>query len=56
MDLLQQAVRNMLTALNMPDISDNELDDLILYVGHTGTVANEIGFPLTYCESFSPAR
>jgi hypothetical protein len=27
MDLLRQAVRNMLTALQMPDGGDDELDD-----------------------------
>jgi len=36
MDLFRQAVRNMLATLDMPDVSDNELDDLTLRVGHTG--------------------
>jgi hypothetical protein len=37
LDLLRQAVRNMLAALQMPDIDDdNELHDLTLHVGHTG--------------------
>jgi len=36
MDLLQQAVRNMLAALQMPDVDDDELHDLILRIGHTG--------------------
>jgi hypothetical protein len=36
MDLFRQAVRNMLAALQMPDVDDNELHDLTLRVGHTG--------------------
>jgi hypothetical protein len=36
MDLLRQAVRNMLAALGMPDVGDNKLHDLILHIGHTG--------------------
>ena len=36
MDLLRQAVRNVLAALRMPDVGDDELHDLILRIGHTG--------------------
>lgn len=36
--LLRQAVRNMLAALQMPDIDDNELHDLTLHIGHTGRI------------------
>ena len=37
LDLLQQAVRNILAALQMPDVDDNEqLHDLALHIGHIG--------------------
>jgi hypothetical protein len=36
MDLFRQVVRNMLAALDMPDVGDDELDDLTLRVGHAG--------------------
>jgi hypothetical protein len=36
MDLLRQAVRNMLAAFGMPNVGDNELHDLILRISHTG--------------------
>jgi hypothetical protein len=36
MDLLRQAVRNMLAALQMPDVDDDELHDLTARIGHTG--------------------
>ena len=36
MDLLRQAVRNMLVALQMPDVDDDELQDLTARIGHTG--------------------
>ena len=36
MDLLRQAVRNMLAALQMPDVDDDELHDLTACIGHTG--------------------
>jgi hypothetical protein len=35
-DLLRQAVRSMLAALQMPDVDDNELHDLTLHIGYTG--------------------
>jgi hypothetical protein len=35
MDLVREAVRNMLVALQMPDVGDDKLDDLTLHVGHT---------------------
>jgi hypothetical protein len=35
-DLFRQAVRNMLAALQMPDVDDNELHDLTLRIGHAG--------------------
>jgi hypothetical protein len=36
-DLFRQAVRNMLAALQMPDVNDdNELHDLTLRIGHAG--------------------
>ena len=34
-DLFRQAVRNMLTALRMPDVDENRLHDLTLRVSHT---------------------
>jgi len=36
MNLFRQAVRNMLAALRMPDVNENELHDLTLRIGHTG--------------------
>jgi hypothetical protein len=36
MDLFQQLVRNMLAALQMPDVDDNELYDLTFCIGHIG--------------------
>jgi hypothetical protein len=36
MDLLRQAVRSMLAALQMPEVDDTELHDLTLHIGHTG--------------------
>jgi hypothetical protein len=36
MDLLRQVVRNMLAALQMPEVDDTELHDLTLRIGHTG--------------------
>lgn len=36
MDLLRQAVRSMLVALQMPEVDDTELHDLTLHIGHTG--------------------
>lgn len=36
MDLLRQAVRNMLVALQMPDVDEDELHDLTARIGHTG--------------------
>jgi hypothetical protein len=38
MDLFRQAVRNMLVALQMPDVGDDELDDLTLRDGHAGKI------------------
>ena len=35
MNLFRQAVRNMLAALQMPDVNENELHDLTLRIGHT---------------------
>jgi hypothetical protein len=35
-DLFRQAVRNMLAALQMPDVDDTELHDLTLRIGHAG--------------------
>lgn len=35
-NLLRQAVRSMLAALQMPDVDDNELYDLTLHIGYTG--------------------
>ena len=35
-DLFRQAVRNMLAALQMPDVDNNELHDLTLRIGHAG--------------------
>jgi len=36
MDLFRQAVRNMLAALQMPVLDDNELHDLTLRISHAG--------------------
>ena len=36
MDSFRQAVRNMLAALRMSDVSDDELHDLTLRIGHIG--------------------
>jgi hypothetical protein len=36
MDLLRQAVRSMLAALQIPDVEDDELHDLTVRIGHTG--------------------
>lgn len=36
LDLLRQAVRDILGALRMPDLDDTELHDLTLHIGHTG--------------------
>jgi hypothetical protein len=35
MELLRQAVRSMLAALEMPDAESDAMDDLVLRVGHT---------------------
>lgn len=35
MDLLRQAVRSILAALQMPDVNDDELHDLTARIGHT---------------------
>jgi hypothetical protein len=35
MGLLRQAVRNMLVALQMPDVDDDELHDLTARIDHT---------------------
>ena len=35
MDSFRQVVRNMLAALRMSDVGDDELHDLILHIGHT---------------------
>ena len=40
LDLLRQAVRNMLAALQMPDVDNTELYDLTLHIGHTGKLCN----------------
>ena len=36
MGLLRQAVRNMLVALQMPDVDDNKLHGLTARISHTG--------------------
>jgi hypothetical protein len=36
MELFRQIVCNILTALGMPAIDDNELDDLTFRIGHAG--------------------
>lgn len=41
-DLFRQAVRNMLATLRVPDISDDELHDLTLRIGHTGKLQETI--------------
>jgi hypothetical protein len=41
-DLFQQAVRNMLAALQMPDVDENELHDLTLRIGYAGKLGEPI--------------
>jgi hypothetical protein len=36
MDLVRQAVRSILAALQMPDVDKDELNDLTLRTSHTG--------------------
>lgn len=36
MDMFRQIVGSMVTALGMPAIDDDELDDLTLHTGHAG--------------------
>jgi hypothetical protein len=42
-DLVRQAVRSMLAALQMPDVDEDELEDLTLRTGHTGKLREPTG-------------
>jgi hypothetical protein len=45
MDLFRQIVRNMITALGMPAVDDDELDDLTLLTGHAGKLSEPTEIP-----------